>query len=185
MVEVPALARKRVELLQQASELAAEVLEELAADGDGRVRFWLARRPELTVELIDRLRADPEVSVRRSLILNPVAPLLEPAEQLAVDADVVVRRCLARRAGLEASVLDVLARDVDGVVRSFVARHRGLTEPLARLLAADDEWGVRANLALQRGRWVWLDDRLEDDPDDCVRQLFQEAESSQPPNWPV
>lgn len=104
-------------------------------------------------------------------------PLSEPAEDLAVNGDVVVRRCLARRAGLEASVLEVLARDGDGVVRSFVARHRSLTEPLARLLAADDEWGVRVNLVVQRGRWPWLEDRLSTDSDDCVRELFQEAGS--------
>lgn len=172
--QIPRDVRRRVQMLQQEPELSVEVLEELAGDRELRVRFWLARRPELSSGLVALLRDDPAVSVRASLLMNPAVELERPASELADSDEVVVRRSIARRPGIAERVLVTLAEDDDLVVRGFVARHEQLSDELAMRLV-DDDWSVRANLVAHLGRWRWLDERLESDSDPCVARLVAVA----------
>lgn len=93
--------------------------DSLAAHADVRIRGALACNANLSSDIVTRLQADVEPTVRASLALNESLP--DPVTtlgELSQDEDRLVRRFVAENKFTRRGVLDTLALDPDPAVRS-------------------------------------------------------------------
>ena len=109
----------------------------------------MARNPNLTPELLERLARDPSPNVRSKLIHNPNITL-ELWALLARDEDVAVRLELAERSHCPITILELLASDEDKDVRQKVAANRNTPAPALEILATDADAAVRTAVAANR-----------------------------------
>ena len=116
---------------------------------DEEVLEALARNPNLTPELLERLARDPSPNVRSKLIHNPNITL-ELWALLARDEDVAVRLELAERSHCPITILELLASDEDKDVRQKVAANRNTPAPALEILATDADAAVRTAVAANR-----------------------------------
>lgn len=159
------------ELVAMNRRAPAEVLAELGSDTSAVVRTWVAHHPSTPLAVLESLALDPHGRVRGAAgsrlasarLAEGLSTLEEVSasprkvrrdaaarthidaaveDQLAVDADVPVRRALAASLGVRRDTLEKLSKDPDGTVRHAVAE--GAATP------AD----IRARLAEDPRRWI-------------------------------
>jgi hypothetical protein len=70
--------------------LPIEILELLAKDSDGRVRWMVASKNKLTPDLLKRLARDPDEAVRQRVVCHKRLPI-EALNELRSDLSVEIR----------------------------------------------------------------------------------------------
>jgi hypothetical protein len=126
--------------------LPVELMKVLAGDENENVRYNLASNPNLPVELIKGLTEDKSVNVRYYLATNPNLSV-DVMKVLAKDKNADVRYYLAGNPNLPLEIMKGLAEDNDIEVRCSLAGNLNLPLEIMRVLAKDKEGYVRAGLA--------------------------------------
>jgi hypothetical protein len=159
--------------------LPVELMKGLAEDKNDDVRYYLTGNPNLPVELMQVLAKDKDPDVRGKLAHNPKLPL-EIMRILVKDKNVGVRYYLTGNPNLPVELMQVLAKDKDDYVRRNLARNPNLPVEILNILAKDKDAAVRRNLARNPNLPVEILNILAKDKDAAVRSNI-----SYQPNLPV
>lgn len=138
-----------------------DLLDLAVASDDRLLRRKAAANPGLSHRQLAQLLADSEAQVRAATLRHLGAGKFNLADEPAPR----VRRELARKAGLDDTLITRLSADEDTWVRRWVARNPATGETLLRKLATDAETEVRRGVA--RNPFI---------PFDLCRQLAADAE---------
>ena len=99
---------------------STEILDRLSYDNNNDVRYFVARNPNTSTETLDRLSYDDD-DVRHNVAQNPNTSI-ETLERLSYDGDNRVRRDLAQNPNTSIEILDRLSYDNDYGVRVSAIR---------------------------------------------------------------
>ena len=167
--------------------LPRETVEELFDHQAASVRRALARRADLTRSQLERLAADPDVSVRTAVSVHPglseedragididvtTAKGGLPTRPLATSVNPLLRRRAAADPRLPAEAVAALAGDTDPEVRALLAHHHPAAPPALLLrVYREHPRGGRGRLSALPAFPTEGLAALADDPDPEVRRL--------------
>jgi len=132
------------------------ILEQLAKDGDSRVRRGVAENHNTPVAVLEQLATsawdaggnpafdgDSYGGARSAVARNPNTPVTI-LEQLAKDEDEYVRGAVGQNPNTPVAVLEQLAKDEIANVRAYVARNLNTPVTVLEQLVKDEEAYVRS-----------------------------------------
>lgn len=122
------------------------VLTEASAHDNAVVLCHVGGSARISPDVLQTLAGHADVSVRRSVAVNPLLPSA-CIKHLMHDESEIVRRAIAVRKDLSAAMLDEMAADADHWVRQWVARNPALPRRRFAVLARDGNAEVRRAVA--------------------------------------
>ncbi|MGL6344701.1 MAG: HEAT repeat domain-containing protein, partial [Waterburya sp.] len=100
-----------------------EYLQQLASNSkQWQVRSAMAENLHTSIDILQKLAADPHQGVRLAVARNPNASI-DALKQLAANFNPGVRRTVARNPNVSRDILEILAADPHQDVRSVVANN--------------------------------------------------------------
>ncbi|OLS13295.1 MAG: hypothetical protein RBG13Loki_3078 [Promethearchaeota archaeon CR_4] len=133
------------ELLSYNSYLPPEVLERLAADEEATVRRGVARHKYTPSEILAHLARDEDASVRRGVARNENSPPAALAN-LVADKDAGVRWAVAGNEHTPRELFPRLAEDKNELVRKGLAGNEQVPSEILTQLAKDPSASVREKI---------------------------------------
>lgn len=144
-------------------------LTALAASRSWRVVEEVAKNPACPADVVVSLAENWSHNVRAAVAAT--MPVLGAWEaKFAGDADVWVRRSLAKNAALSAAGVNLLLADANPAVRKSLAWRGDLTEDVLRRLIGDRDADVRTALVKNKATPDWVVTALATDREFAVRQ---------------
>ncbi|UUO14356.1 hypothetical protein [Dolichospermum heterosporum] len=154
-------------------------LNYLTKHKDYLVRKQVARHPNASIEILQKLANDNELYVRSEILDNYQIPT-EILDKLSDDIELSIRRKIANSAKTPTYLLDKLSMDKEPMIRIVVALNSNTPLNVLERLSLDNEVKVRGSVARNINVSVNILEKLTDD--DYVYVCRSVAEN---PNTPV
>jgi hypothetical protein len=140
--------------VSERSDLSENQIANLIRDEDRSVRASIAsaRNPTLSENAILTIAADRDDDVRAALTKRHGAIPDDVAEKLALDQNVLVRRCVAQRGDLSNRVAVILALATDERTRATLLINKQAPLPAILVLSDDESKAIRNEAAEKLGK---------------------------------
>ncbi len=122
-------------------DLSTDLLAKLAQTSEVRVCEAVAQNPNTSISTLDKLAQSPETEIRQAVAQN-INTSIESLEKLTQSPETEIRQVVAQNPNTPINLLEKLAKDRDSKVRMHIASNTKVPSKIIDELANDESFEV-------------------------------------------